>query len=103
MSGNKTLAVDFGSSQDAFLRQSLDLAVSGSLAPGVRLTGVLSDRDLPLNAGGTTEGLQSLDRVLSELDHLCAKDNAQQVMSKLLRTFDVLTGLSAWSDPKQLH
>src|SRR4029078_13439580 len=43
--GNKTGAVDFGSSQDAFLRQSLDLAVSGTLAPGVQLTGVLSDRN----------------------------------------------------------
>lgn len=67
VSGNKTLAVDFGSSQDAFLRQSLDLAVSGTLAPGVRLTGVLSDRNLPLTAAGTTQGIQSFDRVLIEL------------------------------------
>ena len=34
LSGNKTIAVDFGSNQDAFLRQSLDLAVSGTLAQG---------------------------------------------------------------------
>lgn len=67
LSGNKTLAVDFGSSQDAFLRQSLDLAVSGSLAPGVELTGVLSDRNTPLTTTGTTQDLQSLDRVLLEL------------------------------------
>src|SRR3954470_15816856 len=50
-----------------------------------------------------TDADGAIARVLSELDHLCAKDNAQQVMSKLLRTFDVVTGLSAWSDPKQLH
>src|SRR6185503_15242980 len=62
--GNKTVTVDFGSSQDAFLRQSLDLAVSGSLAPGVQLTGVLSDRNTPLSASGSTQDLQSLDRVL---------------------------------------
>ena len=67
VSGNKTLAVEFGSSQDAFLRQSLDLAVSGSLAPGVQLTGVLSDRNLPLTAAGATQGIQSFDRVLIEL------------------------------------
>jgi hypothetical protein len=67
LSGNKTLAVDFGSSQDAFLRQSLDLSVSGSLAPGVELTGVLSDRNTPLTTTGTTQDLQSLDRVLLEL------------------------------------
>src|SRR5262245_42536025 len=37
LTGNKTIAVDFGSSQDVFLRQSLDLSVSGTLAPGVEL------------------------------------------------------------------
>jgi hypothetical protein len=67
LSGNKTLAVDFGSSQDAFLRQSLDLGVTGTLAPGVELTGVLSDRSTPLTAGGSTQDLQSVDRLLIEL------------------------------------
>lgn len=67
LSGNKTIAVEFGSSQDAFLRQSLDLAVSGTLAPGVELTGALSDRNTPLTASGSTRDLQSLDRLLIEL------------------------------------
>ncbi|MCC6350069.1 MAG: hypothetical protein IT347_10830 [Candidatus Eisenbacteria bacterium] len=67
VTGNKTVAVDFGSSQDAALRQSLDLAVSGRVAPGVELTGVLSDRNTPLTSGGATQDLQSLDRVLVEL------------------------------------
>jgi len=67
LTGNKTIAVDFGSSQDAFLRQSLDLAVSGTLAPGIELTGVLSDRNTPLSTAGATQDLQSLDRVLIEL------------------------------------
>lgn len=67
INGNKTIAVDFGSSQDAFLRQSLDLSVSGTLAPGIELTGVLSDRNTPLTAEGSTQDLQSLDRVLLEL------------------------------------
>lgn len=67
VTGNKTVAVDFGSSQDAALRQSLDLAVSGQVAPGVELTGVLSDRNTPLTSGGATQDLQSLDRVLVEL------------------------------------
>jgi hypothetical protein len=67
LSGNKTIAVDFGSNQDAFLRQSLDLTVSGTLAPGVELTGVLSDRNTPLTASGTTQRLEALDKVLIEL------------------------------------
>jgi hypothetical protein len=41
--------------------------------------------------------------VLNRLEHLCAKDNAPQVIGRLLRTFDVVTGLSAWSEPKQMH
>ena len=42
-------------------------------------------------------------RVLSELEHLCAKDDAPQVMSTLLRKFDIVTGLSGWADPKNYH
>ena len=67
LTGNKTIAIEFGSSQDAFLRQSLDLAVSGTLAPGVELTGALSDRNTPLTAAGSTRDIQSLDRLLIEL------------------------------------
>lgn len=67
LTGNKTVAVDFGSRQDAFLRQSLDLSLSGTLAPGVELTGVLSDQSTPLTLEGSTEDLQSIDRVLVEL------------------------------------
>ncbi len=67
VNGNKTIAVDFGSSQDAALRQSLDLSVTGTLAPGVELTGVLTDRDTPLGVDGSTQDLRSLDRVLVEL------------------------------------
>ena len=50
-----------------------------------------------------TEAELAIARVLNELDHLCARDNADQVMSTLLRKFDVVTNLSAWSDPAQLH
>jgi hypothetical protein len=45
----------------------------------------------------------ALRRVLSNLDHLCAQQNADQVVSQLLRKIDVLTRLSAWSDPKNAH
>jgi hypothetical protein len=40
--------------------------------------------------------------VLKQLDAICAKDDAQQVMSRLLRSFDIVTGLSAL-EPRQLH
>jgi hypothetical protein len=46
---------------------------------------------------------QALTKVMSELDHLCTKADAAKVVSQLLRQFDVVTGLSAWSDPKQVN
>lgn len=45
----------------------------------------------------------ALQRILGQLDTLCAQQNADQVLGKLLRKIDVLTGLSAWSDPSQVH
>jgi hypothetical protein len=46
---------------------------------------------------------QALTRVMGELDRLCTKADADKVVSRLLRQFDVVTGLSAWSDPKHVH
>jgi hypothetical protein len=42
-------------------------------------------------------------KILSQLDQLSAQANAPQVLSSLLKKFDVVTGLSAWSDPKHTH
>ena len=46
---------------------------------------------------------QALTRVMSQLDRLCTKADADTVVSNLLRQFDVVTGLSAWSDPRHVH
>ena len=46
---------------------------------------------------------QALVKVMSQLDQLCAEADADQVVSRLLRQFDIVTGLSAWSDPRQVH
>jgi hypothetical protein len=45
----------------------------------------------------------ALDKILSQLDALSTQDNAPQVVSSLLKKFDVVTGLSAWSDPRRTH
>ena len=45
----------------------------------------------------------ALARILEQLEQLCLKDNADQVVSLLLKKFDVVTGLSGWSDPKHTH
>jgi hypothetical protein len=45
----------------------------------------------------------ALARILAQLEQLSTKDDAPQVVSSLLKKFDVVTNLSAWSDPKHTH
>jgi hypothetical protein len=45
----------------------------------------------------------ALTNVLNQLEQLSTQDNAPQLVSSLLKKFDVVTGLSAWSDPKHSH
>lgn len=45
----------------------------------------------------------ALARVISQLEQLCGQPDAEQVIAGLLRKFNAVTGLSGWSDPKQLH
>ena len=53
--------------------------------------------------GAITDVEAALTRVMCDIEQLATKDNADQVVSSLLRKFDVVTGLSAWSDPKHTH
>jgi hypothetical protein len=45
----------------------------------------------------------ALKRIMGQLEHLSTQADAPQLVSSLLKQFDVVTGLSAWSDPKQIH
>jgi hypothetical protein len=45
----------------------------------------------------------ALLRTMGQLEQLCTRDNADEVVSVLLKKFDVVTGLSAWSDPRRTH
>ena len=45
----------------------------------------------------------ALTRIISQLEQLSTKDDADQVVSRLLRKFNVVTGLSGWADPKNVH
>lgn len=46
---------------------------------------------------------QALQRVMADLEHLFEKDDADVLLARLLREFDIVTGLSAWSDPLKVH
>ncbi len=45
----------------------------------------------------------ALTRILSQLEHLTAKQDADQVVGRLLQKFNVVTGLSGWTDPRNVH
>ena len=45
----------------------------------------------------------ALVKVISQVDTLSTKADADQVVSKLLREFDLVTRLSAWTDPHKAN
>lgn len=51
--------------------------------------------------------IQSVDaalcRIISEIDALSHKDDADVVVARLLKEFDVVTRLSAWTDPLNIN
>ena len=45
----------------------------------------------------------ALTKIISELEQLSSQEDAPQLVASLLKKFDIVTGLSAWSDPKRSH
>jgi hypothetical protein len=45
----------------------------------------------------------ALLKIIADLDRLSEEANAEHLVAKLLKEFDVVTGLSAWSDPCKVH
>jgi hypothetical protein len=50
-----------------------------------------------------TDADEALAKVLGRLEQICQKDDADQLIGRLLRQFNAVTNLSGWSDPTQLH
>jgi hypothetical protein len=45
----------------------------------------------------------ALVKVIAQVETLSAKQDADQVVARLLQEFDLVTGLSSWSDPRQAN
>jgi hypothetical protein len=45
----------------------------------------------------------ALSRILAELDRVSTSEDADRIVSDLLRQLGTVTGLSAWSDRTKLH
>ena len=46
---------------------------------------------------------QALMRILEQVECLCQREDACQVIGELLKKFDAVTKLSAWTEPQQLN
>jgi hypothetical protein len=53
--------------------------------------------------GALASAEQALDRILAQIDALCARQNATEVCGRLLASFDCVTGASWLNDRKNLH
>jgi hypothetical protein len=45
----------------------------------------------------------ALTRILGQLEQLCQREDACRMVGELLKKFDLVTKLSAWTDPETLH
>jgi hypothetical protein len=46
---------------------------------------------------------EALARLMSQVDTVCQREDACQMMGELLRKIDLVTKLSLWTEPKHLH
>jgi len=50
-----------------------------------------------------TQAEEALTRILQQMEDLCRRDDACEVVGQLLRQFDAVTKLSAFSEPRTFH
>jgi hypothetical protein len=53
--------------------------------------------------GAIAKAEDGVARILAQLDQLCQREDACEVMGQLLRKLDIVTKLSAWTEPDKLH
>ncbi len=50
-----------------------------------------------------TQAEDALARLMTQIEQVCQREDACQMIGELLRKLDCVTRLSAWTDPGQLH
>lgn len=45
----------------------------------------------------------ALARIMGQIEQLCMREDACEVVGQLLRKLDIVTNLSSWSEPRTLH
>lgn len=67
-SGNFTRGISVGNNQNAFVNSSLNLQLSGQISENMKLTGAISDQNMPIQPNGYTQNIQQFDRVYLQLE-----------------------------------
>jgi hypothetical protein len=53
--------------------------------------------------GAIASAEDALARIMGQLDQLCQREDACEVVGQLLRKLDAVTKLSEWTEPRTLH
>ncbi len=55
------------------------------------------------SAGAIASAEDALTRIMGQLEQLCQREDACEVVGQLLRKLDAVTKLSEWTEPRTLH
>lgn len=67
--GSLLKGITIGNNQNASVQSNLNLQLNGMLSENIRLNAAISDKNIPIEADGTTQQLQEFDKVYIELSN----------------------------------
>ncbi len=81
-SGNYNRGISLGSNQSLIVNSALNIQLAGDLGDGVKITGAITDNQIPIQAEGNTRQIQEFDKLYIQI----SKNNSKLVAGD----FDVL-------------